>query len=59
MHQTRKGNQRYFGMRLHIGADTGSGLIHAAATTASNAHDSNVLPELLHGYETRLHGDST
>lgn len=46
-------------MRLHIGADTVSGLIHAAATTASNAHDSNVLPELLHGYETRLHGDST
>ena len=58
MHQTRKGNQWYFGMKLHIGADTKSGLIHSASTTAANVHDSQVLPDLLHGQETRVYGDS-
>ena len=58
MHQTRKGNQWYFGMKLHIGADTKSGLIHRATTTAANVHDSQVLPDLLHGEETRVYGDS-
>jgi IS5 family transposase len=58
MHQTKKGNQWYFGMKLHIGADTRSGLIHSADTTAANVHDSQMLPELLHGDETRVYGDS-
>ena len=58
MHQTRKGNQWYFGMKLHIGADTKSGLIHSATTTAANVHDSQRLTELLHGAETRVYGDS-
>ena len=40
MHQTRKGKQWYFGMKLHIGADTKSGLIHSAMSTAANVHDS-------------------
>jgi IS5 family transposase len=58
MHQTKKGGQWYFGMKLHIGADTKSGLIHSADTTAANVHDSQVLPALLHGGETRVYGDS-
>lgn len=58
MHQTKKGNQWHFGMKLHIGADTHTGLIHSAQTTAANVHDSQVLPELLHGEETRVYGDS-
>ena len=58
MHQTKKGNQWYFGMKLHIGADTKTGLIHSAETTAANVHDSQVLSELLHGEETRVYGDS-
>ena len=58
MHQTRKGNQWYFGMKLHIGADTKSGLIHSATTTAANVYDSQRLTELLHGQETRVYGDS-
>ena len=45
-------------MKLHIGADTKSGLIHSAHTTAANVHDSQVLPDLLHGAETRVYGDS-
>jgi len=27
MYQTKKGNQRYFGMKAHIGVDTDSGLV--------------------------------
>ena len=58
MHQTRKGNPWYFGMKLHIGADTLRGLIHSATTTAANVHDSQGLTALLHGQETRVYGDS-
>jgi IS5 family transposase len=58
MHQSKKGNQWYFGMKLHIGADSQSGLVHSASVTAANVHDSQELPNLLHGEETRLYGDS-
>jgi transposase, IS5 family len=58
MHQTKKGNQWYFGMKLHVGTDSQSGAVHTATVTAANAHDSSELPELLHGKETRLYGDS-
>lgn len=58
MHQTKKGNQWYFGMKLHIGADSRSGVVHSAEVTAANTHDSQVLPELMHGKERRLYGDS-
>lgn len=57
MHQTRKGQQWYFGMKLHIGVDSKTKLIHSARTTAANVHDAKVLPELLHGNETRVWGD--
>ena len=39
MHQTKKGNQWYFGMKAHIGVDAESGLAHSLATTAANAAD--------------------
>ena len=58
MHQSKKGNQWYFGMKLHIGADSQSGLIYSASVTAGNVHDSQELHNLLHGKETRLYGDS-
>jgi transposase, IS5 family len=58
MHQTKKGNQWYFGMKLHIGADSQSGAVHSADVTAANTHDSQMLGELMHGKETRLYGDS-
>jgi IS5 family transposase len=57
MHQTRKGQQWYFGMKLHIGVDSGSGLAHSAVVTAANVHDKHPLPDLLHGKEQRLWGD--
>lgn len=58
MHQTKKGNQWYFGMKAHIGTDSQSKLIHSVAFTAANVHDSQVLAHLLHGKETRVWGDS-
>ena len=58
MHQTKKGNEWHFGMKVHIGADSESGLVHSASVTAANVHDSQQLPNLLHGQETRLYGDS-
>ena len=58
MHQTKKGNQWYFGMKAHMGVDSQIKLIHSVAATAANVHDSQVLPDLLHGEETRVWGDS-
>jgi IS5 family transposase len=58
MHQTRKGKQWYFGMKLHIGVDSQSGLAHSAVVTAANVHDKHPLPDLLHGQEERVYGDS-
>jgi IS5 family transposase len=58
MHQTRKGKQWYFGMKLHIGVDSQSGLAHSAVVTPANVHDKHPLPELLHGQERRVYGDS-
>jgi IS5 family transposase len=58
MHQTKKGHQWYFGMKAHIGVDSRTKLIHSVAATAANVHDSQVLPDLLHGQETRVWGDA-
>lgn len=58
MHQSKKGNEWHFGMKLHIGVDSQTGLIHSASVTSGNVHDSQELPNLLHGGETRLYGDS-
>ena len=58
MHSTKKGNQWYFGMKAHIGVDSQTKLIHSVAATAANVHDSQMLPDLLHGEETRVWGDS-
>ena len=58
MHQTKKGNQWYFGMKAHIGVDSQTKVIHAVAATPANVHDSVCLSDLLHGEETRVWGDS-
>jgi IS5 family transposase len=58
MHQTKKGNQWHFGMKVHIGVDSQTGLTHSVSITSANVHDSQELPNLLHGNETRLYGDS-
>ncbi len=58
MHQTKKGKQWYFGMKAHIGVDSQTKVIHSVTATAANVHDSQVLPKLLHGAETRVWGDA-
>jgi IS5 family transposase len=58
MHQVKKGNQWYFGMKAHVGVDSKSGIVHTAAATAANTADSKVLPELLHGKEQKVWGDA-
>lgn len=58
MHQTRKGNQWYFGMKLHVGVDDEHGLIHSVHTTAANEADVNVAGALLHGAERRVWADA-
>ena len=58
MHQTRKGNQWYFGMKAHIGADRDSKLVHTVVVTAANVADITQTAELLHGQETQVHADA-
>src|SRR5512137_2918701 len=58
MHQTKKGNQWYFGMKAHIGADRDSKLVHTVVVTAANVADITKTAELLHGEEMQVHADA-
>jgi len=58
MHQTKKGNQWYFGKKIHAGVDKDSGLIHSDVTTAANVHDLTPAVELLHGEEEVVYADA-
>ncbi len=58
MHQTKKGNQWYFGMKAYIGVDARTGLTHSFTTTAANEHDLNQAEHLLHGQEEFVFADS-
>ncbi len=58
MHQTKKGNQYFFGMKAHIGVDAESGLVHSLVGTAANVADVTQVDQLLHGEETYVIGDA-
>lgn len=58
MHQTKKGNQWYFGMKAHIGIDAESGLVHSLEGTAANTNDVTQAHKLLHGEEQHAFGDA-
>jgi IS5 family transposase len=58
MHQTKKGNQWYFGMKAHIGVDAESGLVHTVEGTAANVSDISQTHALLHGEEKTVHADA-
>lgn len=51
MHQTKKGNQWYFGAKAHIGTDVEKGVVHTVVSTAANVADIAVAHQLLHGAE--------
>jgi IS5 family transposase len=54
MHQTRKGNQWYFGVKAHIGVDSREGVVHSVCTSAASVADVHLLPDLLHGAERKV-----
>ncbi|HBN8055870.1 TPA: IS5 family transposase [Pseudomonas aeruginosa] len=58
MHQTKKGNQYYFGMKAHIGVDDESGLVHSVMGTAANVADVTQVDKLLHGEENMVGADA-
>jgi transposase, IS5 family len=58
MHQTRKGNQWYFGIKAHIGVDSREGVVHSVCTSAASVADVHLLPDLLHGAERKVWGDA-
>ena len=58
MHQSKKGNQWYFGMKAHIGVDADSGLVHTVRGTSGNVNDVVEANSLLHGQETDAFGDA-
>ena len=58
MHQTKKGNQYYFGAKAHIGVDSKEGIVHSVCTSAASVHDKHMLPDLLHGDEKKVWGDA-
>ncbi len=58
MHSTKKGNQYYFGMKIHVGVDRESKTVHSLVTTPANVHDSRMVERLLHGKESVVFGDS-
>ena len=51
MHQTKRGSQWHFGMKVHIGVDSETGLVHSMSTTAANVHDVTEAHNLLQGGE--------
>jgi IS5 family transposase len=58
MHSSKKGEQMYFGMKAHIGADAESGLVHTVVGTSGNVHDVTQGNSLLHGQESVAFGDA-
>lgn len=58
MHQSKKGNQWYFGMKAHVGVDMDTGLVHTVVGTAGNVADVAQAHALLHGGEKVVLGDA-
>ena len=58
MHQSKKGQQWYFGMKAHIGVDAESGLVHTVQGTSGNVNDVVEANSLLHGEETVVFTDA-
>src|SRR3569623_47086 len=58
MHQTKKGNQWYFGMKAHVGVDAESALVHTVIGNAADVHDILAAQALLHGEEADVYADA-
>jgi len=58
MHQTKKGGEWYFGMKLHIGVDAGTGYVHSMEVTAANSSDIGMAHKLLREDDEVMYGDA-
>jgi len=58
MHQTKKGNTWYFGMKCHMGVDAGSGYVHSLQTSPANVHDIVIAPNLIREDDEVVYGDA-
>ena len=58
MHQTKKGNQWYHGMKIHAGVDAGSGYVHTITATSANVHDIDEAAKLIRDDDEVIYGDS-
>lgn len=58
MHQTKKGNEWYFGMKVHAGVDAGSGYVHTITGTSANRHDASETANLIREDDEVVYGDS-
>lgn len=58
MHQTKKGNEWYFGMKVHAGVDAGSGYVHTITGTSANRHDVSETANLIREDDEVVYGDS-
>ncbi|UJB17025.1 IS5 family transposase [Xanthomonas translucens] len=58
MHQTKKGQQWFFGMKAHVVVDRDSGLVHTVVSTAANVADVTQAQKLLHGQEREVYADA-
>ena len=57
MSSTKKGNNYHFGMKVHTGVDSQSGLVHTVKVTTASVHDKQEMAGLLHGKEKAVFGD--
>src|SRR5699024_7029705 len=58
MHQTKKGNQWYFGMKAHIGVAAGTGYVHTVTATGANIHDLDQIAGLVRDDDAVVYGDA-
>ncbi len=58
MHQTKKGNEWHFGMKMHIGVDESYGIVHSFTATPANVHDITETARLLQGDEDCVWADA-
>jgi IS5 family transposase len=58
MKSAKKGNQRHFGMKAHIGADAGTGMVHSLEVTAANVHDLDAAAKLIRPDDEVVNGDA-
>ena len=58
MHQTQKGNEWYFGMKVHAGVDAATGYVHSLTGTSANMHDVSETSKLIREDDHVVYGDS-